>query len=234
MAAVQTLELIKTLIASVDELRKEQAITSAQVTELYTMMTPRLDSLSSKLDMFDQKPTDLAPAKATVKKRTPVKKVVPDVEEEVEEPPAKAPVKKRVVKKSASAAVEEEPDAPVESDHEAPPSKPRGKKATVKPVASEAKPARDLNIIQYFNQEYAKDPKTFNLYLTESVKETIHEENANDLEGLKGADLAKKRQALYYHYVKDNYNPQLQAMKKAYLASEKAKSIKLLDADDTE
>ena len=32
MAAAQTLELIKTLIASVEELRKEQQITSAQVT----------------------------------------------------------------------------------------------------------------------------------------------------------------------------------------------------------
>jgi hypothetical protein len=197
------------------------------------MMTPRLDSLSSKLDMFDQKPTDVAPAKAAVKKRAPVKKVVPEEEVEESEEPVKVPAKKKIVKKSASAAVEEEPEAPVESDPEAPPAKPRGKK-TPKAVASEAKPARDINIMQYFNQEYAKDPKTFNLYLTDDVKESIHNDNANDLEGLKGAELAKKRQALYYHYVKDNYNPQLQAMKKAYLALEKAKNIKLLDADDAE
>ena len=231
MAAAQTLELIKTLMATVEELRKEQQITSAQVTELYTMMTPRLDSLSSKLDMFDQKSAEQAPAKAVVKKRATAKKVVVEEDADEAEEPVKIPAKKKIVKKNAAAAVEEEPDAPVESDPEVVPAKPRGKK-TPKAVASEAKPARDINIMQYFNQEYAKDPKTFNLYLTEAVKESIHSENADELDGLKGAELAKKKQALYYHYVKDNYNPQLQAMKKAYLASEKAKNIKLLDADE--
>ena len=222
MAAAQTLEIVKTITASLEELRREHAVTSAQVSELHLLIT-RLDSLSAKLDMLDQRSAEPA-AKPVPKKRTVTKKPVADEEELVSAEPKALP-KKKAVKKAAD---EEEPIA--DSDPEVPPSKPRAKKAP-KAVASEAKPAREINIMQYFNQEYARDPTTFDMYLTKAIKKEIAETNEADLADLTGAELAKKKQALYYHYVKDNHQPALQAMKKAFIASEKSKSIQLLEND---
>ena len=221
MAAAQTLEIVKTITASLEELRREHAVTSAQVSELHLLIT-RLDSLSAKLDMLDQLSAEPA-AKPVPKKRTVAKKAA-DEEELVSAEPKALP-KKKAVKKAAD---EEEPIA--DSDPEVPPSKPRAKKAP-KAVASEAKPAREINIMQYFNQEYARDPTTFDMYLTKAIKKEIAETNEADLADLTGAELAKKKQALYYHYVKDNHQPALQAMKKAFIASEKSKSIQLLEND---
>lgn len=224
MAAAQTLEIVKTIASSLEELRREHAVTSAQVSELHMLIT-RLDSLSAKLDMLDQRSAEPA-AKPVPKKRTVAKKPVADDEEPVAAAEPKALPKKKAVKKAI--ADEEEPVA--ESDPEVPPSKPRAKKAP-KAVASEAKPAREINIMQYFNQEYARDPTTFDMYLTKAVKKEITEANEAELADLTNVELARKKQALYYHYVKDNHQPALQAMKKAFIASEKSKSIQLLEND---
>jgi hypothetical protein len=233
MAIAQTNKLIETLIETVGKLREEQSTSTSQISEMYLLLT----SLSAKLDILDQKSQDSPPAKSVGKKRNTKKSTTDEVETEVVEEPPKIIPKKRVPKKlstSAVAAVTADEvdidDTTVNSDVELPPAKPRGKK-TVKTVVND-KPQREINIVQYFNQEYVKDPTTFDQYLTYDVKETIHDENAKDLDKLKGSELAKKKQGLYYHYMKDNHLSELQAMKRGHIENEKAKNIKLLESDD--
>lgn len=226
------------LSQAIEALKEEQMRSTAQVSEMYMLLTNSLSGLSSKLDVIDQNTgyNNTEPVKKPAAKKPSVKSA--------SKTPAKAPAKTTASKKAPSVkkpavkkgADEEESDEEVESSvHEEASSETADqeeKKSNDKPVAPKKRATkskttkkapvvqkRNLNKIEFFNKMYEEDDTYFDMYLTPDVKKSIASEHAAEWKKLPGDELHIEKRKEYYHYMKNNHDDKLQALKNEYIES---------------
>lgn len=232
--AITLSELNKALKPLLDSIQNNEVINekfSNQISEIHSMLT----NLHTKIDLLDQSKnlTDddedvKTPVKKTkkttvVKKKKTTKKQIrtvdepdqtnaadevdqpdqPDVadDDEVEDKPVKRkPVKKTISKSSTKST------------------------RSTKSKKSTEKKSRPINKCEFFKKMYAEDPDYFSTYITDEVKEEIHAENEDEWDDLPEDQLEKQKCTAYYHYMKDNHDSMLQAMKNSYIEDNNKKN----------
>lgn len=191
-----------------------------QLAEMHGMVT----SLHTKLDLFDQKV-------GMVETEEPVKPK-PKARKAKAKPKTTQAVKRKPKKKGQATDEPEDSDVDADADADAdaetaseseektPKRKPvkqvktttkRKKKAVVKP-----KKPRLPNKMEYFHKMYDQDQDYFKIYITDDNVQAIEDENADDWEDLEGDALHKVKRAAFYHFMKDNHDKSLKAMKESY------------------
>jgi hypothetical protein len=196
---------VKSLLEAVHELKNEQMLSTAQVSELYTLTT----NLNLKFDTMDN---NVMPATAVKKpvpkktaakevKRVPIKKGAKHVAEpdDAEEKPDD--------EETAAEQLEEKPESDTESED-------------VKVVKSAVK-ARPINKMEFFKIKFTENPAFFDNMLTAAQKKetTVH----------KSKSTAEKLK-IWYEFVKDN--PELQTLKADYIKEQATHKLEIASKED--
>lgn len=90
------------------------------------------------------------------------------------------------------------------------------------------------NKMQYFNLMFDEDEDYFSAYITEDVKEELEEEHRDEWEGLEGTQLHNAKRKVYYKYMKEHHDKNLQSMKSEYHDQLKAKKASYNDKETSE
>ena len=193
---------------SLNRLKEELTTYSTQVTEMHAMVT----NISVKMDTLEQQTgaTLSEVTKPVVKKTTTRKPPAP------RKPPTKRGTK--ATDEPIEDPAEEEPAEEEPSEPETPVSK----KATIKvmpkvakPPVKKAAPSR-LNKMTLFKEVHKTNPAKFDKYLTAKVKKAIDVANSEKWKEYTPEQLGGAQRTEYYHYMKDNHDEVLEALKVEY------------------
>ncbi len=93
------------------------------------------------------------------------------------------------------------------------------------------KPEKKINKCEYFKLMYDANPKYFDKFIG-NAKDKILEDNKKTIESYVTTQQKNVYiRTLFYNYMRDNFNNDLQNMKTAYINDEKNKNVKLLTSD---
>jgi hypothetical protein len=208
---------LKDLKLALAPLLEALASNSAQTTEMHAMIT----NMTTKIDLMDQSHQEGVPE---LKKAVPKKRVV---KKKTDDAPVKKPVKLKPKKKGADGDGPEDAEDAEDSDDESDDESDAGSESKKKPVKqvkpckkptkkTVVKKTRLPNKWEFFNAKFDEDDTYFSAYITEDVITELTEANGDKWGDLTSEDSRKARRGVYYHYMKDNHDKKLKAMKEAY------------------
>lgn len=184
---------IKKLMEVVNSLKELVDSNDDKMIELIKQLSSKLDIFTTKIEQYreeikQQQPVKKAPRKKKTEtdSKTEDDKTIGD--KTVEEPNIKKKIKKSVKSK-------ENKDDEKESDETE--------------QVKDQKASKKENIMQFFKRKYKESPDSFDEYLTAAVKKKLAEKNTK----LTGDTITGEHLNVYYKYMKENHQAELEKMK---------------------